>query len=159
MTTALAAPTEPAPKSKKGLLIPLAAALVLAGLGFASTFLGVWSPARLLAADKPAPEAMAHVGVEFVDIPTIEIIIPGGRSRSLVLSATVETDIAHRTDVEHLMPRISDAFTTFLSGVDAQAYDKRGVLEVIRTELLSRSRLVLGDDAIKDLLITEFRFK
>ncbi|MBU2956821.1 flagellar basal body-associated FliL family protein [Paracoccus sp. 1_MG-2023] len=159
MTTALAAPAEQAPKSKKGMLIPAAAALVLAGAGFASTFLGVWSPGQLLAGDKTATEASAHAGVEFVDIPMIETIIPGGGGRSLVLSATVETDAAHHADVEHLMPRLSDAFTTFLSGVDAQAYDKRGVLEIIRTELLSRSRMVLGQDAIKDLLITEFRFK
>ncbi len=57
------------------------------------------------------------------------------------------------------MPRVSDAFTTFLSDVDPSAYDKRGVLEIIRTELVGRTRLVLGDEAVKDLLITEFRFK
>ena len=57
------------------------------------------------------------------------------------------------------MPRVSDAFTSFLSGIDPAAYDKRGVLEIIRAELLARTRYVLGEDAIKDLLITEFRFK
>ena len=45
------------------------------------------------------------------------------------------------------------------SGIDPAAYDKRGVLEIIRAELLARTRYVLGEDAIKDLLITEFRFK
>ena len=159
MTTALAAPADTAPKPRKGLLIPAAAALALAGAGFASTFLGIWSPGAMLAPDKAPAPATAHAAVEFVDIPTIEIIVPGARSGSLILAATIETDAVHKADVAHLMPRISDAFTTFLSGVDAGAYDKRGVLEVIRTELLSRARMVLGEGAVGDLLITEFRFK
>ena len=57
------------------------------------------------------------------------------------------------------MPRILDTFTGFLSGIDPAAYDKRGVLEIIRAELLARTRYVLGETAAKDLLITEFRFK
>ena len=64
-----------------------------------------------------------------------------------------------QAQIAHLMPRILDAFTAFLSGIDPAAYDKRGVLEIIRAELLTRSRYVLGTDALKDLLITEFRFK
>lgn len=144
---------------KKGMLIPIAATLILGGAGFASTYLGMWSPAAMLSA--PAEAKVAHPAsqAEFVDIPTIEIIIPGGRARSLILSATIESDTTHKSQVQHLMPRVSDAFTTFLSDVDPSAYDKRGVLEIIRTELVARTRLVVGDEAVKDLLITEFRFK
>lgn len=158
MTDAAAAPAEKAP-GKKGLLIPLAATLVLGGAGFASTYLGIWSPAGMLAGT-PEPEVSTeHLSVEFIDVPTIEIVIPGGRARSMVLSATIETDSTHKAEVSHLMPRVSDAFTTFLSGVDPAAYDKRGVLEVIRAELVTRTRYVLGEEPVKDLLITEFRFK
>ncbi|WP_111558525.1 flagellar basal body-associated FliL family protein [Paracoccus sediminilitoris] len=144
---------------KKGMLIPIAATLILGGAGFASTYLGLWSPAAMLSAPAEAKAGPVGVQAEFVDIPTIEIIIPGGRARSLILSATIESDAAHKAQVQHLMPRVSDAFTTFLSDVDPSAYDKRGVLEIIRTELVGRTRLVLGDEAVKDLLITEFRFK
>ena len=55
--------------------------------------------------------------------------------------------------------RVSDSFTTFLAGIDPAAYDKRGVLEVIRAELVTRARMVLGEAPVKDILITEFRFK
>lgn len=159
MTDIVAAAPEKASR-KKGLLVPLVATLVLGGAGFASSFLGFWSPSGLLSGgEEAAPVSTEHLSVEFIDIPTIEIVIPGGRAQSLVLSATIETDTAHKAEVTHLMPRVSDAFTTFLSGVDPAAYDKRGVLEVIRAELVTRTRFVLGEEPVKDLLITEFRFK
>lgn len=144
---------------KKGLLMVILATALLGGGGFASTFLGFWSPGAMLSGPADPPPSGAHLSVEFVEVPTIEIIVPGGRARSMVMSATIETDSHHKGQVTHLMPRVSDAFTTFLSGVDPAAYDKRGVLEVIRAELVTRSRFVLGEDPVKDLLITEFRFK
>lgn len=149
---------DPPPQaSGKKRLIPVLAAVLLAAGGFGSTYLGLWSPSALLAARpeaaSPVPEAV------FVAVPTIELAIPGGSGRSVVLSASLETDSAHQAQVAHLMPRILDAFTAFLSGIDPAAYDKRGVLEIIRAELLTRSRYVLGTEALKDLLITEFRFK
>ncbi|MGZ3215361.1 flagellar basal body-associated FliL family protein [Paracoccus sp. T5] len=157
MTEAVADAAE-TPRGKKGLLVPIAAALLLGGGGFASTYLGLWSPAGLMAEPAAEPQT-AHAAVEFIDVPRVEIVVPGGRARSLVLAATIETDASHAADVRHLMPRVSDAFTTFLSGVDPDAYDKRGVLEVIRAELVTRTRFVLGEEPVKDLLITEFRFK
>ena len=158
MTDIVAAAPEK-PRGKKGLLIPLVATLVLGGAGFASSYLGFWSPSGMLSGPEEPVESTEHMTVEFIDIPTIEIVVPGGRARSLVLSATIETDTTHKAEVTHLMPRVSDAFTTFLSGVDPAAYDKRGVLEVIRAELVTRTRFVLGEEPVKDLLITEFRFK
>ncbi|SNR54565.1 flagellar basal body protein FliL [Paracoccus sediminis] len=151
--TALDPPAKPSGKKK---LIPILAALVLAGGGFASTYLGLWSPAALMA---PKEDASAAPAVIFVTVPPIELNIPGGSGRQLVVSASIETDSAHQAEVTHLMPRILDAFTGFLSGIDPAAYDKRGVLEIIRAELVTRSRYVLGADAVKDLLITEFRFR
>jgi flagellar FliL protein len=49
--------------------------------------------------------------------------------------------------------------TGFLSAVDHRAYDKRGVLEIIRAELATRIATDLGDIPFNDLLITEFRFR
>ncbi|WEF24197.1 flagellar basal body-associated FliL family protein [Paracoccus sp. S3-43] len=146
----------PAQASGKKKLVPILAAVLLAGGGFASTYLGLWSPTALLAAREEAPVLPSAV---FVPVPTVDLVIPGGSGRSLVLSASLETDSAHQAEVAHLMPRVSDAFTSFLSGIDPAAYDKRGVLEIIRAELLTRTRYVLGESAITDLLITEFRFK
>lgn len=146
---------DPATPSGRKRLIPILAAVLLAGGGFASTYLGLWSPTSLM----PRKEAPAAPAVIFVAVPVIELTIPGGMGRSLILSASLETDSTHRAEVEHLMPRILDSFTGFLSGIDPAAYDKRGVLEIIRAELLVRARHALGEAAAKDLLITEFRFK
>ena len=154
--TANLAADPPAKASGKKKLIPILAALAFAGGGFASTYLGLWSPAAIMASKEEAPKGPAVV---FVTVPTVDLIIPGGSGQSLILAASLETDSAHQAEVAHLMPRVSDAFTSFLSGIDPAAYDKRGVLEIIRAELLARTRYVLGEDAIKDLLITEFRFK
>lgn len=148
---------EPKPKGKKGVLLLAAAALLLGGGGFASTYLGFWSPGALLApGQEKALEASPAV---FVDVPTIALHMPGSPPRELILSASIETDQAHQAEVQHLMPRVSDAFTSFLSEVDRAAYDKRGVLEIIRAELVTRTRYVLGEEPVKDLLITEFRIR
>lgn len=47
MTDIVAAAPEK-PRGKKGLLIPLVATLVLGGAGFASSYLGFWSPSGML---------------------------------------------------------------------------------------------------------------
>lgn len=159
MTDATAsAPEEPIKKKKLGkLLLPLLVVL-LGGAGFASTYLGFWSPAALLSGGH-AKAGSEEPQVDFVVVPTVEVPLPGPGRRSVMLSASIETDVAERERVEHLMPRVSDAFTTFLSEVDPAAYEKRGVLEIIRGELVTRTRFVLGEDTVKDLLITEFRIK
>lgn len=143
-------------RGKLGKLLPILVSVVLAGAGFASTYTGLWSPSALIASSD-VPEKHDALPV-FVDVPPLELSIPGARL-TLSLAASIETDKAHEKDIAHLMPRVLDTFTVFLLDIDSAAYDKRGVLEIIRAELLSRTRQVLGEDAVKDLLITEFRIK
>lgn len=154
--TANLASDPPAKASGRKKLIALLLPVLLAGGGFASTYLGLWSPAAMLA---PKEDATVVPETVFVAVPVIELTILGGSGQSLVLAASIETDSAHQAEVTHLMPRVLDSFNAFLSGIDPAAYDKRGVLEIIWAELVTRSRYVLGNEALKDLLITEFRFK
>lgn len=159
MSEAVAQPEEMKPRSR-GMLFTALAAVLLGGAGFATTYLGLWSPGVFTASRDAAPTAeVTSPAVEFVAIPAIEVVVPGPSARSLVVHATIETDAAHRAMIELLMPRILDVFTTFLSGVDPVAYERRGVLEVVRAELVTRLRFVLGDEPVHDILITEFRFK
>ena len=149
-------------KSKGGIrriLLPLGLVVILTGGGFASTFLGFWSPMALFAAkEEHPPEAQAPT-VEFVDIPQIVLTIAGPRSRFLIMTVKIETDQPHRAEVEHLVPRILDSFNSFLSDVDPSAFEKRGMLDIIRDELATRAAFVLGKDAFADILITEFRIQ
>ncbi|MDM7457943.1 MAG: flagellar basal body-associated FliL family protein [Paracoccus sp. (in: a-proteobacteria)] len=159
MSEADALPEKKKLRSRK-LLIAALAATVLGGAGFATTYAGLWSPGTLIASRSATPlPDVTLPAVAFVAIPAIEVVVPSPGMRSLVVHATIETDAVHQAMIEHLMPRILDVFTTFLSGVDPRAYERRGVLEVIRAELVTRLRVVLGDEPVHDLLITEFRFK
>lgn len=149
----------PAPEKPKGklakLIVPLLA-VVCAGAGFAVTYLDLIPMSGHEAAEE---HEEVHSDVEFVDVPRIQIPLPGTRDRTVSLSTSIETTAASRSEVEHLMPRIQDVITSFLSNIDADAYDKRGILEIIRAELLGRTRMVLGEEHMKDLLITEFLIK
>ncbi len=149
---------------KSGLKRMLKLALPVGALlgGVASTWLGLWSPLALIGGGvtaAPAHAAASPPAVTFVDVPRVVLTIPGGNGRSLALTAMIEIDPAHEAQARQLMPRVSDAFNTFLSGIDPAAFDRRGILEIIRTELATRAGFVLGDDVVRDLLITEFRIQ
>lgn len=144
------------PKKKLGIFLPLLVTLLLGAAGFASTYLGIWSPRALLQSGERRAAADMIV---FIDIPTIEIAMPGGRGRSVVMTVALETTTQDRSIIEGQIPRIQDAMNGFLSEIDPSAYDKRGVLEILRTELVTRIGNVLDGARITDLLITEFRIK
>lgn len=153
----------PAEETSKGgirrILLPLGLVVIMTGGGFASTFLGFWSPTALLAAkQEPAPETQTPT-VEFVDVPQIVLTLAGPRPRMLIMTVKIETDQLHRPEVEHLIPRILDSFNGFLSDIDPAAFEKRGMLDIIRDELATRTVFVLGKDAFTDILITEFRIQ
>lgn len=150
------------PKPRKGLgrmLLPLGAVLLLGGGGFASTYLGFWSPMSLLEAKEEAPAETGLPKVDFVDIPQIVLTLAGPRMRTLVMTLKIETDAAHRAQVEYLIPRLSDSFNSFLADVDGAAFERRGILDIIRDELATRAVFVLGKESFTDILITEFRIQ
>ena len=153
----------PAEETSKGgirrILLPLGLVVILTGGGFASTFLGFWSPMGLLAAKQEAPPETQAPTVEFVDVPQIVLTLAGPRPRMLIMTVKIETDQLHRPEVEHLIPRILDSFNGFLSDIDPAAFEKRGMLDIIRDELATRTVFVLGKDAFTDILITEFRIQ
>lgn len=143
----------------RSVLLPLIAAAVMAAAGFSTTFFGVWSPLEMLSSSHAEKVPAVDESIAFVVVPPIEISLAGGRHRSLALSATIETSKQAEAQIEALMPRISDSFNGFLSDIDPYAFDKRGVLEIIKQELTTRAGDALADLPVNDLLITEFRLK
>lgn len=156
----LASPKSESGKGKRKGLLPIALALGLLGAGFASTYLGFWSPMSLI---KPPPSAeSAKVSVpetQFVSLPQIVVTLAGPDRRTLVMSIKIETDSTHSPMIEHLIPRLSDAFNSFLAEVDPSAFERRGILDITRDELATRAVLILGKGAFSDILITEFRIQ
>lgn len=151
------AQAEATPKGRK----LLAALLVLAclGAGFASTFLGFWSPLGLFSKHEAKVPAAEVPTAQFVSLPQTVLTLPGPQMRTLIMSIQIETDQAHREQVEYLVPRLSDAFNGFLTDIDPTAFERRGILDIVRDELATRAVYVLGKDAFSDILITEFRIQ
>lgn len=151
----IAADAAPAPArrgSRRGLLAMLGLGLAAGAAGFVPTYLGLWSPRTLLAAKAPP----AAAGIGFVALPVLTVSVPGPRPRQVRVAIVLEVDERHRGTVEHLVPRVVDTATTFLTGIAPEAYDRRGILEIVRAELATRAAQVLGENRIRDLLLTEF---
>lgn len=150
---------DPAPPKKRKLLLPLVATVLLGAAGFASTYLGLWTPSALLGsheADAVEPEAPKTA---FVTLPPIQVSLVSGRHSVLLIAAVLETEDSAVEAVTAQLPRVQDTFNSFLSGIDPEAFDKRGVLDIIKYELTARAREALPDLPVSDLLITEFRLK
>lgn len=156
--TDISEPIEDSPPRPLGRrLLPILLPVLALAAGFGVTYTGLLSPLSLLAPAAPAPQA-APVAV-FLDMPRIILTIPGQRTQTLALAVVVEIDPAAADTARLLMPRIADSFNGFLSQVDPVAFSRRGILEIIREELATRTRFILGESAVRDLLITEFRIQ
>lgn len=157
--TADATVAEPG-KSRIGRLMPLLLPVLALGGGAASTYLGFWSPLALISSSEATAEAhAAGPEIAFVDVPRIVLTVPGERTQTLALTVMIEVAPEAKAQALALMPRITDSYNGFLSRIDSSAFSRRGILEIIRAELATRTRFVLGDDAVRDLLITEFRIQ
>lgn len=152
MSDATADEQPPARRGRSKLL--LAGAVLIAGFGgFAASYLGYVSPTALMASDKAAEAHGPAPG--YVDVPRIMLPL-AGRNRQLVLSIKLETTAEQVAGIEQQMPRILDSFNSFLSDIDPGAFDRRGVLEIVRAELQARVDMLLGEPRVGNVLITEF---
>lgn len=148
-----APPRKSAVKRLFPILLPLIA--LLAGLGV--SYAGFFSPMQLLSSNQAAEAPVAVPDVTFVDVPRIVLSLGGDRVQTLALTVMIDVDPASAAQARALMPRITDSYNGFLSKIDPAAFSRRGILEIVRAELATRTRFILGDNAVNDLLITEFR--
>jgi flagellar FliL protein len=156
MTATATDPADAKPKrSKKGLLIGLALALVGAGGGFYAVQSGMLFPA-------PEPEqtesdiaALPDVG--FVPIDTLVISL--GResgSRHLSFSAQLEVARGYEEEVRKILPRVVDVLNGYLRAVDISELEDPASLMRLRAQMLRRIQIVTGEGRVRDLLIMEF---
>ena len=135
-----------------GLLLALIVAFMGAG-GFVATYVvGLNLP--FLQKNRSAE---VHPGeAVFYDVPQLIISLPGSKARTLMLTVKIEASSEQIERIDQLLPRILDAFNVFLSDISPVAFERRGILEIIRYEMATRLSYVLGPDGFSDLLITEF---
>ncbi len=150
--------TEPAPKSKKGLLIGLILALALGGGAFFAVFSGMVlaPPEAEVATDKPVLEDTELA--TFVEITPLVISLGKRSNYQLRFNAQLEVEGSKKEAVENLMPRILDILNGYLRAVDIRELQDPTALVKLRVQMLRRVQLVTGQGHVRDFLITEFVF-
>jgi flagellar protein FliL len=147
----------PAKRSKMPLLLGLVLALVLGGGGFYAVFSGLILAPDTAHGGDDAHDMAAMPDVAFVPIDSVIVALgTGADSRHLKFTAQVEVEAAHAADVTLLVPRIMDVFNSYLNAIDPLGLDDSAAIVRVRSQLLRRVQVVVGEGRVRDLLITEF---
>ena len=163
---------------KMGLVILLVLALALGGGAFYATWSGLLD--GLLGRAAPADaEGDAHTdsdhpkendpysdergghqagpGLAFVEVAPFAVSIGGGgRDRQLRVGATLDVDPAQEASVAALLPRIQDSLLGYLRTLDPAVLAEPVALLRVRSQMLRRARMIAGDEAVRDLLVSDF---
>lgn len=145
----------------KSILIALILSVVSgAGVGYAVYYklipLESW-----LSASKSSVATLSNGGGDrtFVEMPDIVVSLnEQSRARHLRASLYLEAPRSAAAQLEAAMPRILDIVTAYLRAADVSDLEEPAATIRLRALLLHRVRLVVGRDAVSDLLITEFVF-
>ncbi len=93
----------------------------------------------------------------FVPIDPLIISLPRNSGRThLKFAAQLEVSPADVTAIESVRPRITDVLNTYLRAIDIADFEDPSALHRLRSQMLRRIQIVVGDGAVRDLLIMEF---
>ncbi|MFN3578517.1 MAG: flagellar basal body-associated protein FliL [Tabrizicola sp.] len=145
----------PKKRSRKPLVIGLALALVLGGVGFYAAFSGLILGGG---GHEPADEkASPLTGIAFVPLPTIVVSLgPDSGSEHLRFTAQLEVVDTAQAEVTALSPRILDVLNSYLRAIDTASIEDPQAMARLRAQMLRRIQVVTGEGRVRDLLITEF---
>lgn len=148
---------EEAPKKKSKMPLIIGLVLAIAG-GAGGFFLG--SSGILGGGSAPEPAVMDDAALKdtsFVTVdPLIVSIVRPDRVAQLRLILALEVESPYAADVENAMPRLKDVLNSYLRAVDPAEFDGSGALVRLRAQMLRRVQIVIGNDAVHDLLVQEF---
>lgn len=156
----------PKKKSKKPLIIGLILALAGGGGGFYAVQSGMLFGSHEQAgddshnnADPYDPHATGGPTQEVAFVPMDPLIINlGGSAKNQYLRfrAQLEVTIGSEEHVTKMMPRVLDILNGYLRAVDVHDLENRNALIRLRSQMLRRIQLVIGQEQVRDLLIMEF---
>lgn len=163
----------PADSPPKGSKLPLILGVLLALLGGGAGFYAV--TAGLLPLGRDADAADAHGGdgaaapppsrhdvspladVAFVELPTLVVSLgPTAAAGHLRFTAALEVPRAAEAEVRGVEPRIVDAMNGYLRALEPADFEDRAALMLVRSHLMRRIELVIGQERLRDLLVLEF---
>lgn len=159
-TSSGGADTAPAPKSG-GKLLAILAPLVAFGAAFGASWIGGPDPSAqpVMVESEAKTEIVAPKAEWSPERPPVTVsldpltITAGSQGQTLRIGLAVEV---WNEDIEMDVPRLRDAFTAYLRALDpAQLSDPSFHMRMKRA-LLHRARIVMGHDAVADVLVTDF---
>ncbi|WP_116132958.1 flagellar basal body-associated protein FliL [Tropicimonas sp. IMCC34043] len=155
MSDAAAAEQTSTKRGSKPLFLGLGLAAILGACGFVITYTGLL---RGGASGHGETAQTSHLQpTSYVPIEPILISLShGARPRHLRFRAELEVEPNEQHNVELLMPRVLDVLNSYLRAVDVEDLERQTSLIGLRAQMLRRVRLVVGENRVRDLLVTEF---
>jgi flagellar protein FliL len=140
--------------SKKLIIMVAAGLLVVGGGGAGSYFFFTKKPHE----EKPAPVAV-KAPPTFVDLPEVLVNLQGGAAgRSTYLKAKIVLEVEDAKlaeQVKPLLPRVMDAFQTYLREMRSSDLEGSAGLYRVRDELTRRVNLAVAPNKINAVLFKE----
>ncbi len=143
-----------APETKKRSILPLVIGVGLAAAGAAGGYFAVGL--GLLSETNEKPPEVSTAKVAFVPLPSLVVSLGESSGRHLRFEAQLEVRPGTERTVETVLPRIMDILNGYLRAVDVAEIEDPAALIRIRAQMLRRVQIVVGGDAVTDLLIMEF---
>jgi flagellar protein FliL len=156
------------PRGKRGLILGILGALILGGGGFYVTYSGLVDLSGIFRGGT-ASGGSSHGGsashggatgepaANFVALDPILVSLgPGARAKHLRFTGQLDVDPDQAAAVQAELPRIIDAFNTYLRAVEVRDLEDPAALTRLRAQMLRRAQTVTGEGQVRDLLITEF---
>lgn len=133
------------------LAMAVAALALVGGAGLA----GYWAAAGREGVDRlftaPPPQAPTPY---FHDLPDVIVNLhPDMASRYLKIGVTIASDAESRARVERATPALMNALQEFLRNLDQRDLQGSAGLHRLRGELRRRFALIVGEDAVGDVLL------
>ena len=105
--------------------------------------------------EKPDYTVKAPVDLEYVALDEITISARGG-NRVLRIALTLEVPSGGSERIDPGDPRLRDAFMGYLRAIEASQLDEASFLAQLRAQLLRRAQLVVGQQNVHGVLVTDF---
>ena len=142
----------------KGLLMAIGVMLTAAGGSFGALYTGMVD--NPFESGKPEPvtvEAEKKPKQAFVALdPLIVPLRSNGVEAYLRIAIQLDVYEPYKKETESLKPRLTDMLLSYLRALSPEDIEDKNSLLKLRTHMLHRARIVVGEGKVRDLLITEF---
>ncbi len=129
------------------ILLGAVSGYILTDRGLIPSFLGSQSVS--------APSSSSELTYFELD-PILINLPPGGNHTHLKIGAHLEVSKGFESKVSSELPRIMDIMLTYLRAIRVRDLEEQSALFVIRSELLQRVKIIVGQNVVHDILIDEF---